>query len=267
MIGAIVGDIVGSIYEYKNIKTKDFPLFQPYCEATDDSVMPLAIGQAILETREYPDMLGSQAVQCMVRLGNRYPNAGYGGSFMKWLRKARYTKTPKPYNSYGNGGAMRVSPCGFAAASLEEALKMARTVTEVTHNHPEGMKGAEATAAAVFLARTGKSKQEIRDYITGHYYDLSFTLDEIRPVYRYDVSAQGTVPQALVAFLEGESFEDAIRNAISIGGDSDTVAAVTGGVAEAYWGVPEDIRAQAEQFLDPHQRSLVHAFEKVFPGK
>ena len=197
----------------------------------------------------------------MQALGRRYPHAGYGGRFRKWL----IADNPQPYNSYGNGSAMRVSPCGFAANSLEEAIVMADTVTKVTHDHPEGMKGAEATAAAIFLARSGKSMAEIREYFVRHFYPLNFTLDEIRSTYTFDVSCQGSVPQALEAFFESTSFEDAIRNAISIGGDSDTIAAITGGVAEAFYGVPEEISDMALSYLDDTQMEILTAFKMRFP--
>ena len=258
MIGAIIGDIVGSRFEWHNIKTKEFALFTPRCRPTDDSVMTLAVAQAILDSAEDPDSLARNAVRRMQELGRRYPRAGYGGRFRSWL----HAEDPQPYNSYGNGSAMRVSPCGFAANSLEEAIAMADAVTAVTHNHPEGMKGAEATAAAIFLARSGKSKEEIRAHIVRHYYPLDFTLDEIRPTYSFDVSCQGSVPQALEAFFESTDFEDAIRSAISIGGDSDTIAAITGGVAEAYYGVPAPIRIMALAFLDDTQRGIFERFEE-----
>ena len=256
MIGAIIGDIVGSRFEWDNIKTKDFELFTPDCCFTDDSVMTLAVAQAILESGEDLEALEHETAACMRKLGKRYPLAGYGGRFTMWL----ISKNPKPYNSFGNGSAMRVSPCGFAAATMEEALALADAVTRVTHNHPEGMKGAEATAAAIFLARSGKTKQEIRDYIEQYYYKIDFTLDEIRPSYTFDVSCQGSVPQALEAFFESMDFEDAIRNAISIGGDSDTIAAITGGIAEAYYGVPEKLREQALTYLDEMQKEILDGF-------
>ena len=266
MIGAIIGDIVGSVYEFDNIKTKDFPFFRPDCEATDDSIMTLAVAKSILEAEGDMDVLSRQTVANMIQLGNRYPFAGYGGRFMQWLKKGKYKANPGPYNSFGNGSAMRASPCGFAAKTLEEALTMARVTSEVTHNHPEGIKGAEATAAAVFLAKTGAGMDEIKAYITAQYYPIDFTLDQIRPTYKFDVSCQGSVPQALEAFFESTSFEDAIRNAVSIGGDSDTIACITGGIAEAYWGVPESIQTEAMRFLDRGQKSLLTAFEEKYPS-
>ena len=266
MIGALIGDIVGSVYEFHNLKSKEFPLFTPENCPTDDSIMTLAIAQAVLSAQGDLEALPQLAVQSMVALGNRYPNAGYGGRFYQWLQKGKYT-TPKPYNSFGNGSAMRVSPCGFAADSLDQAIAMARQVTKVTHNHPEGMKGAEATAAAVYLAKAGQDKQAIRQYILENYYDISFTLDEIRPTYTFDVSCQGSVPQALEAFFESVSFEDAIRSAVSIGGDSDTIAAIAGGIAEAYYGVPASLRAQAMPYLTLRQKTVLQDFEERFPPR
>ena len=265
MIGAIIGDIVGSIYEFHNIKTKQFPLFSPRCEPTDDSIMSLAVAKSILEAEGDLEALSRHAVANMLWLGNRYPGAGYGGRFYQWLKRGKYTLNPEPYNSFGNGSAMRVSPCGFAAATLDEAVMTARVTAEVTHNHPEGIKGAEATAAAIFLAKTGSSIPEIKAYIVEHYYPMRFTLDQIRPDYRFDVSCQGSVPQALEAFFESTSYEDAIRNAVSIGGDSDTIACIAGGIAEAYWGVPDPIRKEAMQFLDDTQKKLLAAFEDKYP--
>ena len=260
MIGAIIGDIVGSRFEWHNIKTKEFELFHRRCRPTDDSVMTLAVAQAILDSEGDPASLSQNAVRRMQSLGWRYPGAGYGGRFAKWL----CAEDPQPYHSFGNGSAMRVSPCGFAAKTLDEAIAMADAVTCVTHDHPEGMKGAEATAAAVFLARSGKSKEEIREHIVQNYYPLDFTLDEIRPTYTFDVTCQGSVPQALEAFFESESFEDAIRNAISIGGDSDTIAAITGGVAEAFYGVPEEIRDMALSYLDDTEMEILIAFSERY---
>ena len=262
MIGAIIGDIVGSRFEWHNIKTKEFELFHRRCHPTDDSVMTLAVAQAILSGTEDMEVLSRTAVRYMLKLGRRYPGAGYGGRFRRWL----YAENPQPYNSFGNGSAMRVSPCGFAAKTLDEAIAMADAVTCVTHDHPEGMKGAEATAAAIFLARSGKTKEEIREHIVRNYYPLNFTLDEIRPTYTFDVTCQGSVPQALEAFFESESFEDAIRNAISIGGDSDTIAAITGGVAEAYYGVPEEIRDMALSYLDDTEMEILIAFSEKYMG-
>jgi type I restriction enzyme M protein len=214
----------------------------------------------LIAAGEYAD-LGKHAVRRMRELGRRYPHSGYGGMFKRWLAD----DAPEPYNSYGNGAAMRVSACGFAARSLEEAKLLSLKVTEVTHNHPEGVKGAEATAACIFLARGGMNILELRDYVNAHYYPLNFTLDGIRAAYKFDVTCQGTVPQAIMAFLESTGFEDAIRNAISIGGDSDTLAAITGGIAEAYYGIPADTRKHALTFLDERQLRILVDFENAYP--
>ena len=263
MLGALIGDIVGSRFEWHNIKSKEFE-FLPVgrCFPTDDSIISLAVAKAVLDCGGNYESLERHAVSRMQELGRRYPNAGYGGRFRWWL----VSQNPEPYNSFGNGAAMRVSPCGFAASSLDEAISLAGAVTKVTHNHPEGMKGAEATAAAIFLARTGKSRKEIRDFIEREYYRIDFTLDEIRFRYTCDETCQGTVPQAFAAFFESTGFEDAIRNAISIGGDSDTLAAITGGMAEAYYGIPADLRKQALSFLDPVQLDILNDFETRFHG-
>ena len=270
MIGAIVGDIAGSRFEWHNRKSKRFTLMKGRSESrhpccfTDDTVMTLALAEAILKWREggggsYAALSG-EAIRRMQDFGRRYPGAGYGGAFRHWLRD----DDPQPYNSWGNGSAMRVSACGWAGRTLDEVKAMSRAVTEVTHNHPEGIKGAEATAVATFLARTGKSKDEIRAVFVRDYYPLGFTLDEIRPTYEFDVSCQGSVPQALEAFFESTSFEDAIRNAISIGGDSDTIGAICGAVAGAFYGVPDEIRAKAETFLEEPLRQTLHNFEQTF---
>ena len=260
MLGAIIGDVVGSRFEWGNIKSKEFTFFDPVCRPTDDSVMTLAVAKAILACDGDYSGLSDQAVQCMQELGRRYPHAGYGGHFRQWLR----FPDPKPYHSFGNGSAMRVSPCAYAANTMEGAIALAKVVTEVTHNHPEGIKGAEATTAAIFMALHGNSKEEIRAVIEKDYYKLDFTLDQIRPAYTFDVTCQGSVPQAIEAFLESKDFEDAVRNAISIGGDSDTIAAITGSIAEAYYGVPADIRKQAVQYLDGLQIDILNQFEEKY---
>lgn len=260
MLGAIIGDIVGSRFEWDNHKSKDFKLFTRDCEPTDDSVMTLAVAKAILTCDGDYSKLADQAVMCMQELGRRYPDAGYGGHFRHWLRQEH----PQPYNSYGNGSAMRVSPCAYAAGTLDEATALATVVTDVSHNHPEGIKGAEATTAAIFLALHGSSIAEIRDHINKNYYPMNFTLDEVRPEYDFDVSCQGSVPQAIMAFLESTDFEDAIRNAISIGGDSDTIAAITGSIAEAYYGVPANIRSQVVPYLDEFQTDILNGFEETY---
>lgn len=275
MLGAIIGDMVGSIYEFHNHRSKEFPLFNSKCFPTDDSIMTIAVAKAILENDGKAEGLEDKTVEWMQKIGRQYPNCGYGGRFYEWM----YARNPHPYNSFGNGAAMRVSACGWAGKTLEEVKALSRAVTIVTHNHPEGVKGAEATACAIFLARTRHSKEEIRAFIEDNCYTLDFMLDEIRPTYRFDVTCQGSVPQAIEAFLESTSFEDAIRNAISIGGDSDTIAAITGSIAEAFYGIPEDIRKQAisqfrfacrTQYLyattknDTDLLSIVEAFEQRY---
>ncbi len=263
MIGAIIGDVAGSRYERANHKSKEFELFDKKCRLTDDSVMSLAIAKAILACEDNFRELYQNAISSMQEMGRKYKNAGYGGNFYKWI----LAEDPQPYYSFGNGSAMRVGPCGYAATSLDEAKEFAFKVTEVSHNHPEGMKGAEAISVAIFLARSGKSKEEIRNYIQDNYYEIGFTLDQIRKTYKFDVSCQGSVPVALEAFFEATDFEDAIRNAISVGGDSDTIAAITGSVAEAYYGVPEGIVDAVIDFFDSQQMEILYYFEKKYPSK
>lgn len=260
MLGALIGDIVGSRFEWNNIKTKEFELFTYKCFATDDSIMSLAIAKAVLECQGDYNKLNDLAVFCMQEVGRPYPDCGYGGMFRNWM----YSDNPQPYNSFGNGAAMRVSACGFAASTLNEAKLLAKKVTEVTHNHSEGIKGAEATTVAIFLAKTGKNILEIRDYIHEHYYPMNFTLEGIRDSYTFNETCQETVPQAIMAFLESTSFEDAIRNAISIGGDSDTLAAITGSIAEAYYGIPTEIRKHALTFLDECLMKILVDFENQY---
>lgn len=261
MLGAIIGDIVGSRFEWNNIKSKEFEFLTYKCFPTDDSIMTLALAQAILVSKPDHSDLSKNAVECMQAVGRNYPDCGYGGAFRKWM----FSDDPKPYNSYGNGAAMRVSAAGFAAGSIEDAKVMARKITEVTHNHPEGIKGAEATVVAIYMARTGSSLLEIRDFIDKNYYPMNFTLDGIRATYKFNETCQDTVPQALMAFFESTGFEDAIRNAVSIGGDSDTLAAICGGVAEAYYGIPADIRKHALTFLDKNLLQILVAFENKYP--
>lgn len=261
MLGAIIGDIVGSRFEWNNHKDKDFEFLTYKCFPTDDSIMSLAVAKAILNSKPDHSDLSAMTVRYMQQLGNLYPDAGYGGMFGKWIKK----KNPQPYKSFGNGAAMRVSAVGFAAKDLTEAKTMSGMVTCVTHNHPEGMKGAEATAVALFLAKSGKNMLEIRDVIDKEYYKMDFTLDGIRDSYKFNETCQETVPQALMAFFESTSFEDAIRNAISIGGDSDTLAAITGGIAEAYYGIPVDIRKHALTFLDERLMRILIDFENKYP--
>lgn len=250
MIGAVAGDIIGSVYEWNPIKTKRFELFDPHCSFTDDSVLTIALADAILNNKDYATVMKSYY--------RRYPAAGYGGFFHRWARSADF----QPYNSWGNGAAMRISPVGFAFDRLADVLAKAKEYTEVTHNHPEGIKGAQATASTIFLARTGKTKTEITEYIeTSFGYDLSKSLDEIRPTYLFDESCQGTVPQAIAAFLESRDFEDAIRNAVSLGGDSDTLACITGGIAQAFYkGVPDRITQKVMDILDQDLREITSEF-------
>lgn len=238
MYGAYIGDIVGSKYEFNNIKTKDFPLYSRGCDFTDDSIMTAAVAKAIMLSAEERRKNRKKTiydffVDEMQAFGRKYPypTGAYGTKFSVWLRQ----KDPSPYGSCGNGSAMRASPCGLIAVTLDEAKALARASAVVSHDHPEGIKGAEAAAVAVFLAKSGKTKEEIRQYIEANYYDLSFTLDSIRPVYRFDATCQGSVPQAIVSFLESTDFEDAVRNVISIGGDCDTTGAVTSSIAWAYY--------------------------------
>ena len=255
MYGAIIGDIVGSRFEWNNIKTKEFDLFTNHCFFTDDSVMTIAVGKALFESgkQNYAD-LKEQLIYWMHKIGKRYPDSGYGGHFYHWM----FHDETKPYNSFGNGSAMRTSYCAHIAESLEEALDLAEKCAAVTHNHPEGIKGAQAATACIWLAKEGKSQEEIRRYVNENYYDLDFTLDGIRKTYHFDVTCQGSVPQAIEAFLEAVSFEDAIRNAISIGGDSDTIAAITGPIAEACFGIPEEFIEKADTYLDDYLKSIVH---------
>ena len=266
MYGAIIGDIVGSKYEFFNIKTKNFPLFSPGCDYTDDSIMTVAAAKALLRAHneEAPDLFRIFTEE-MRALGQAYtdPMGAYGTRFIGWL----FTDDPAPYNSCGNGSAMRVSPCALYAQTLEEALFLAEASAVITHTHPEGIKGAKATAAAIFLAKTGSSKDEIAAYIREHFYPLAKTLDEIRPSYSFDGTCQGTVPEALTAFLASTSFEDAIRNAISIGGDSDTIGAITGSVAYSYYRrAGEDLsayRKKAEAYLPKEFVTVIEEFERV----
>lgn len=246
MLGAVIGDIVGSIYEARNHRSKEFPFFGEGATFTDDSVLTVAVADALLHDKPPARTLAEWAL--------RYPGRGYGAGFAAWVRKGEL----EPYGSFGNGAAMRVSPAAWLARSLEEALVMARRVTEVTHDHPEGLKGAAATAHAIFLAREGAPPEAIRKTIAATYgYDLGRTVDAIRPGYAFDISCQGTVPEALVCALEATSFEDAIRNAISIGGDSDTLAAIAGPVAEARFGIPAEIAERGRAFLPEEMKRVL----------
>ena len=261
MYGAILGDIIGSPYEFdRGSKTKDFPLFSGRSEFTDDTVMTIAVADAFLPVQ--PEMedevIRQRVVAKMQKYGRMYPHAGYGSRFRHWLRD----RHPQPYNSWGNGAAMRVSSIGWLYNDLETVRRMARLSAEVTHNHSEGIKGAEATASAIFLARTGSTKAEIKAYIEENFhYDLSRTCDEIRPDYYHVESCQETVPEAITAFLEGESFEDVIRTAVSLGGDCDTLTCIAGSMAEAFYGVPEELKAECQKRLPGDLLEVLQRFE------
>lgn len=253
MIGAILGDIVGSIYEWDNIKTKEFELFQKGMDFTDDTVMSVAVADWALN--------GGQVEDYLVKYGEMYPlpKGGYGGRFRQWLFD---DEKHKPYNSYGNGSAMRVSSMGWLYDTLEETLDKAKQSAECTHNHIEGIKGAQAVASAIFMARKGSSKKEIKEYIENTFcYNLNRTCDEIRPKYKFDVSCQGSVPESIIAFLDSSSFEDAIRNAISLGGDSDTIACITGSIAEAFYGIDDDLVEKVKSYLP---NDFIEVIDKVY---
>lgn len=255
MIGAIAGDIIGSAFEWRNVKTTDFKLFGPASRFTDDTVLTVAVADCILTGKDY--------ASAFKEYGRRFPNAGYGGFFWGWLCSG----SMEPYNSFGNGSAMRVSPVGFAFETLPEVLAEAKRSADATHNHPEGVKGAQAVASAIFLARKGSGKSEIRRYIQETFgYNLDRTLDEVRPGYTFDVTCQGSVPEAIIAFLESEDFEDAVRKAVSLGGDSDTIACMTGGIAQAFYGeVPGPILRKVREILDPGLLRVVDRFTGRFP--
>ena len=265
MYGAILGDIIGSPYEFdRGDKTKEFPLLSERSQFTDDSVMSIAVSEALMEAEERgagddEAEVKKLLVSAMQDWGHRYPNAGYGGRFAHWL----CSESAEPYNSWGNGSGMRASAAGWMYKDIEETRKVARWTSEVTHNHPEGIKGAEAVASAIYLARTGISKEEIKEYITEEIgYDLSRTCDEIRPTYHHVESCQESVPEAITAFLEGESFEDCIRTAVSLGGDTDTIADMAGAIAEAYYGVPDELKAECEKRLPEDMREVLNKFCK-----
>ncbi len=262
MIGAILGDIIGSPYEFdRGNKTKDFPLFSRRSEFTDDSVMTIAVAEALMDSMGKSDAEIREAlVASMQKWGATYPDAGYGTMFYRWL----HTKKPEPYGSFGNGSAMRISSAGWLCDTMEETRHVARLTAEVTHNHPEGIKGAESIAAAIFLARTGKTKKEIKDYITSEFgYDLSRTCDEIRPGYHHVESCQETVPEAITAFLEGKDFEDVIRTAVSLGGDCDTLTCIAGSMAEAYYGVPEELQTEGRKRLPADMPAVLDRFHDL----
>lgn len=254
MLGAIAGDIIGSVYEHRPIKKKEFPLFNPRCRFTDDTVLTVAVAHSILHDRPYKESIKE--------FGRQYPNAGYGGLFFQWL----HSKDSKAYNSWGNGAAMRVSPVGFAFTTEEEVLQQAEKTAEISHNHPEGIKGAKATALSIFLARTGYDKNEIRKRISQRFeYNLDRKIDVIRPAYSFDISCQGTVPEAIIAFLDSRSYEDAIRNAVSLGGDSDTLACITGGIAEAFYGgIPGLIETKVRELLTSDLLAITEDFYRKY---
>lgn len=266
MLGAIIGDMVGAPYEFdRGNKTKSFPFWSPDSLFTDDTVMTIAIAYALIKCREKGcDDISSAVKDSMLYWGRMYPYAGYGVRFMQWLK----SEDPKPYNSFGNGSAMRVSPVGFMYDTIEQTREIAKITAAVTHNHPEGIKGAEAAASAIFLARTGHKKPEIKSYIEREFnYDLSRSCDEIRPKYHHVESCQETVPEAITAFLEGRDFEDVIRTAVSLGGDCDTLTCIAGGIAEAYYGIPDDIAKECRKrlpqgFLNIVDKSYSEYYEK-----
>ncbi len=254
MLGAIAGDVIGSVYEHRPIKTTDFPLFHHDSRFTDDSVLTLAIADAILNQTDYAESLK--------RFGRNYPDAGYGGSFIHWI----FEPESRPYNSWGNGAAMRVSPVGFAFSDAEAVLSEAQKTAAVSHNHPEGIKGAQATALAVFLARTGAGKDNIRNDISERFgYNLQRTIDDIRPNYSFDVSCQGSVPEAIIAFLDSDSYEDAVRKAISLGGDSDTLACIAGGIAQAFYkNIPTEIARHVRKRLPHEFLEIIAKFDAAY---
>ena len=262
MYGAILGDMIGAPYEFdRGNKTKEFPLFSIGSQFTDDTVMTIAVCDALLQhTNDSPDGIRKAVVRSMQSWGHRYPDAGYGIMFYDWLE----AEHPEPYGSFGNGSAMRVSSVGWLYDTLERTREVARLSAEVTHNHPEGLKGAEAAASAIFLARNGSSKDEIRSYIISEFgYDLSRTCDEIRPTYRHIESCQKTVPEAVTAFMEGVNFEDVIRTAVSLGGDSDTLTCIAGGIAEAFYGVPGEMKDECRARLPEDMNRVFDRFDTV----
>ena len=255
MLGAVVGDIIGSVYEFRNVKTTDFELFPKGSRFTDDSVMTLAVAKWLTEDKRHT---AEGLTACMQELGRRHEDAGYGGRFLGWL----WEENPQPYNSWGNGAGMRVSPVGLFAKTLDEALALAEITASVSHNHPEGVKGAQAIATSVFLAKEGKSKQEIKAYVEQTFgYDLDRTTAEIRPNYHFDVSCQGSVPEAIIAFLEGNSFEEVIRLAVSLGGDSDTIGAMAGAIAACVYPIPGEMAEKCYEILTEDLRQILNKFE------
>lgn len=267
MYGGVLGDIIGSPFEFdRGDKTKDFKLFSRRSHFTDDSVMTLAVCEALLKVGQDATVkeIEDAVITSMQSWGRRYPHEGYGGYFRRWLT-ARH---PEPYNSFGNGSAMRVSAAGWLYDSLEKTRVVAKATANITHNHPEGIKGAEATASAIFMARNGSSKEEIKKYIENEFhYDLNRTLDEIRPSYHMDETCQKTVPEAIIAFLEAKDFEDAIRNAVSLGGDTDTLGAITGSIAEAYYGIPEWLMTECRKRINKDMRVVLDDFNDALSNQ
>lgn len=267
MYGLVIGDIAGSLYEFRPVKRKDFEFFPRSCGYTDDTIMAIAVARALIEHKTTGGWLKALMIQHMKKLGREYPypRGSYGGNFKRWLR----SDSLAPYNSYGNGSAMRVGACGIMAESLQQALDWAAVSAEVTHNHPEGIKGAQATATAVYLAKTGRSKDEIKSYINANFYPMDRTLDEIRPEYGFDPSCQGTVPESIIAFLESTDYEDSIRNTISLGGDADTMGAITGAIAWSYYRaqnnneLKEDMLALKEKAVKYLPEDFIKTIEKV----
>lgn len=254
IMGGIIGDIIGSAFEWNNVKTTDFPLFSNRTTFTDDSVLTIGTMDCILNQRDFTEVYQIY--------GRRFPDAGYGGSFFNWI----FDENPEPYHSWGNGSAMRVSPIGWAYDTIEEVLYQSKRSSEVTHNHPEGIKGAQATASTIFLSRKGRSKSEIKRYIEETFnYDLNRSVEKIRPTYRFDVSCQGSVPESIISFLESTDFESSIRLAVSLGGDSDTIACITGSISEAFYKeVPEYLIQNCLKILPPELVRVVEEFSELF---
>ena len=277
MLGAIIGDIVGSRFEWNNHKDKHFELFTEDCRMTDDSIMTIAVAKALMETEkamafsgerqerstDYYVLMKKLSIRYMQAFGRRYPDCGFSRAFFQWI----ISDDPQPYNSFGNGAAMRISPVAYVGKTEKEIQRLSETVTSVSHNHAEGLKGAEATAIAIFMARSGSSKDEIRNRIVENYYRMDFTLDGIRDAYRFTTDCQATVPQAIIAFLESTSFEDAIRNAVSLGGDSDTLAAIAGALAEAFYGIPEQIKERSLSYFDTELLSVYEEWVRFIKTK
>lgn len=260
MYGAILGDIIGSRFEFdRGGWSKEFDLLTPECKFTDDTVMTVAVAEALLEAGgdASVDEIEKNCINMMQKWGCKYPNAGYGTGFIKWL----FEQNPKPYDSWGNGSAMRVSAAGWLYDTVERTREVARTTANVSHNHPEGIKGAECTAAVIFLARNGSSKEDIKEYVVKEFgYDISKSVDEIRPFHRHDESCMDSLPKALVSFFEGDSYEDIVRNAVSLGGDTDTIAAIAGSMAEGMYGVPEDLKEECLSFIPEEMADVISDF-------